>query len=256
MAWWRGQNSPNSQTALVLLLLLDYNLLRRSLLILHLLILQIKRQPKYFSFFFLSFFRACPCVSSPCCLILLASAGPSKETRGPVTVVGEKKKGRDRTCKRTYGRSLVVAVALRWWSLLRVSAAAITTRRVLAQWWQAIFGGLGNDDDVSYGEIMTGRWGGINVKHHKRTTGIKENEPLLRVLRSWTLPVIALARHEDLIWCSWDLLAQKKDETKKSLVGYVCPIYYYCVLWDTDDFIDRVSSCVEQKWVNTCGSEW
>lgn len=39
----------------------------------------------------MSFFRACPCVSSHCYLILLASAGPSNETKGTVTVVWGKR---------------------------------------------------------------------------------------------------------------------------------------------------------------------
>lgn len=42
ISWLKRRNSPNSQTALVLLLLLNYNLLRLSLLILHLLIFNIK----------------------------------------------------------------------------------------------------------------------------------------------------------------------------------------------------------------------
>lgn len=132
MAWWRGQNSPNSQTALVLLLLLNYNLLRRSLLILHLLILQIKRQPKSFSFFFWSFFQRCLCLSSPLLSNLTRNGGTTRQ-RDRERQLEKKKKGRDRACKSTYGRTLIVAIALRWWSLLRVSAAAITTRRVLVQ---------------------------------------------------------------------------------------------------------------------------
>lgn len=70
--------------------------------------------------------------------------------------------------------------------------------------------------------------GNDNIKHQKRTTSLKKNEPLLRVLRSLTLTVIALARHD--LWCSWDLLAQKNETKKKADRLCMSDILLLCAL--------------------------
>lgn len=136
-----------------------------------------------------------------------------------------------------YGRTVVVAITLGWWPLLRVSSAAITKNNRVARRLLALGLVMPSSWGLGMNDVMMGRsWWGEVVKRFKSYTDGKQFElcePLLRVLRSLSLTVVALARHDNVMmgvlgWsfslCSLRSLGKKKEPNKKTqgLIGVRC----------------------------------